>query len=383
MLVHFYVDKYEGSIPGAMDTWVFASDASGKTIAVKQVTASGFVDLPGSVTSGLITVTKLTIQHYINNGSQFYSASATSYQSIPVGTVSDDALPAQFSFPGVKGKTQITVSGYNDSPNPFYGLFFDDGFGGIFGPVQPTSAFPASIELHTDPSDIIISGYRDNIPVYNWFKNVKINDQVSANWQNFTPCKLIMTDKKLKLFQLTGCPTAAEFPIYTMPSNDLWAGSNSSKDSPTGPRAGYIEGLDHYYSHIVFDRPAGQSVDYFLAGPPPSGNITYPDYTFQKSGTTDDDLSFSLSVPYTYKRVHFYNQFTQQSLGWEVYALPDDKVVIPDLPQIILSKYPGLTADKLALGAIEAIQMLLGPEYVTWMLAQTYPANLEYRRFVF
>ncbi len=326
------------------------------------------------------------------DGSIWTSFSFTSYQEIPSGSTLHlkPSTSTSQQIPDVIGSAPFALQNYDDSSTPGNALVITDGTSGTYdvlvdsSNVYAGSTFSSQLRLRSDPSKILVTTYRHDIPVYQWLNAVKPGEAVAVSFDSFLPSQTIPVNKQIALASvktMAGSNFANGYDFCEYYSRLL---SNSSNLSAL-PKLGYLDGFEKYYvSAVLNPLDAKNNLYYSKAGTIPQ-SITLPDFTFAVTNDNLYDLSLTFSNDYSYKQATFIQSNTATQTTWTLNASNLEAFKAPSIPSEIKKLYPTLNADGLKLEFASYTHCLDGytyPEYVSDMLRNT-PRNVyEELRYV-
>ena len=321
--------------------WVYATDADGNILDVKKTvgreqlilssvrkvdefnlnTVSGVVDTNGT--------TYLHIQTYadVETGSTFDVRYGTG------GLVMTDP-----------GAVTFKINGYD---GPEHGILFTNrGFYLDYEEKIEGGSFNANIQMCRLPSDVLLTTYRDGIPVYAKVMGVKEGDFLELDMnKNFTPFehqrKLDFKGYSNNGWVLGGyLDDNRKFPGLQFHLIDSYRLSGT-KDETDQPVIGYIDGFDTYSMYVSNFQPSGY-VSYYKQGQIEDtfASFTMPTFTYRALNTDLRHFTFQFSEDFTYYSAYFNSESAIASMTWSIHAPKGKKVIIGKVPSQILAAYP-------------------------------------------
>jgi hypothetical protein len=236
--------------------------------------------------------------------------------------------------------------------------------------VYQGSTLTFDFPLQSVPSNVLGIGYRDGIPVHQWFTHVTPGDSVTASFSGFLPSKIIPINKKVANFGVVGLygDYINGGTGYSLSRFGHWYFSPSS-DTNQIPTPGYLDGFDNYWVYAHLNSPRccefSETTNFDSFGPVPA-SIDLPDYTYTLRSQSFRDFSFSFSNDYTYQTAFFSidgKRSSQSNIWWNVNAPAGDKLVQIQIPDDILSRYPDFKTDQLKLNMLSLVKELNGESY--------------------
>lgn len=355
------------------EVWAIASDEHGRVLDHKLVLADGVVEFRGSTPGKIIyTTLERTGWGYILN----------STQAIPVGTeitADTTTYPYAPSQP-MLGNANFTVHdisfnlpsndpGYILSAVEFGGSYWINTLFGLSSIAYQGSTLTFNFPLQIIPSNVLGIGYREGVPVYQWFNGVSEGDSIDTSFSGFQPCKTIPVNKMMSNFAVVGMyGNYINGGIgYSLSRYGHWLYSPSSDLTKT-PMLGYLDGFDNYWVTVnAYANPAASSenVTFDSFGPVPT-SINIPDYNYSLTSDGFLNFSFSFSNNYSYQKAFFTiegKRSSQSNTWWFVNAPAGDRLVEIQIPGDILAKHPDFTTDQLKLNSINLVDELGGDSY--------------------
>ena len=357
------------------DFWVFISDPTGKMLAVKQVRPH---DPPLEFygpSNGNITMTTFGYYQYNSSGMQYDRYYLASVQDIVPGSefILDTAYYSG-SYPDVIGKASIRLEDYNDANDPYFSLYFQDGYSptnfelDLNSMVYQGSTFSADFQLRKNPIDVLVVSYRNGMPVYQWLQNVRVGDVVTTSFLSFQESKTISLNKQVAYGYVGGLNgNQIEEGYYILSNLGNWLLSKSSDKSQI-PKLGYIDGFEKYLVE-VYQNPLGATetnVTYNKLGSLPQ-SIEMPEYSLSITNNNLLGFSFKFSNEYTYKSSLFQTDFNPNApttyVTWNFTASNKENFAVPSIPKEILQHYPTFSVSNLKFSWMNIYHELDGQSY--------------------
>jgi len=347
------------------DHWVYATDSKGyildvkKTVGQEQLILSSVrkVDkfnlniVSGSVgTNG--TTTYLNIQTYadVETGSTF---------DVRYGTGGLTMLDP--------GAVTFKINGYD---GPEHGIMFTNrGFYLDYEEKIEGGSFNANIQMCRLPSDVLLTTYRDGIPVYAKITGVKDGDFLELDMNNnFTPFE---HQRKLdfKGYSNDGWVLGAylddnrKFPALHFHLIDSYR-LRGTKDETDQPVIGYLNGFDTYLLYVSNFQPSGY-VSYWKQGQIEDtfASFTMPTFTYRTLNADLSHFTFQFSEDFTYYSAYFNSESAIASMTWSIHAPKGKKVIIGKVPSQILAAYPMIQPETFEYNNCSLTKVITGKSY--------------------
>ncbi|AYB32522.1 hypothetical protein [Chryseolinea soli] len=333
---------------GIWDSWIIVSDLNGELLDAKLYTAGQTVTF-----STAKAVDKMNVTFLGYDPNQEVSASFDTYTGIAKGTTLHFAAsPAE---PMTESKATFMIRNYTHT-----GLVFSNGSSNYIS----QSSFNG-VELDVDftffgsPSDILMSHYREGVPVYNMIKGVVDGDVFELDFAtDFVPVphqfQLDFDGKNMGWIMGTDATRKRYWEII---NTARLAGTGYSTDHPI---LGYIDGFDAYLMSVS-NSGANGSVYYSKQGTINS-SPAIPSFIFSLANGDMQALSFNFSEDYTYYRASWSDGL---HASWVIHA-PKGVAVqsLTALPAELAAKFPNLDLKKLSFKGISFTKVVEGKTYL-------------------
>ncbi|HEY5746529.1 MAG TPA: hypothetical protein VIU12_10660 [Chryseolinea sp.] len=343
------------------DSWIFATDQNGEVLDAKSYSKGQTITLSTNKTVDKVNIT------FFN--SLTGTTSFNTYAGYPTGA------SLRLSAPLPDGEPKSGAAAFNILNYDASGLLeFSNGYRTDAKGVIAGNAFKVNLSFYNTPSDMLITGYRADVPVYNWAKGLKDGDVVdrdfTADFEAF-PHQVKLDFEGSNTAYVYARSAGQATYLKLIDTNQLGIRRTDH------PVIGYIDGFDVYQTWVQNMKPGG-SVTYFKTGAP-TLSFTMPSFTFSLTSREIQNLSFDFSEDYTYYSSLWYYTGT----WWGITAPPGTTVTQFSIPTEIATKYPDIDASKFKFSGVHFTKVLDGGSYldaVQGSLAQP-PANQEYYIF--
>lgn len=338
------------------DAWIFISDKNGNPIDVRQATDSTLIKFIGAPQS-TITFSIFNRSTTTNgDGSKWTSFGFDSYQEIPIGSTIQlkRGVGNHLQIPDVIGAAPFTLQEYEDSDKPEDALVITDGISTPYSVldyssnVQTGTNFSSQLYLRKNPSTILVTTYRNDVPVYYWLNDVSPNETMLFDFDSFIPSKTISINKQVALGTVKTMKGADFATAYIF--SDLYS-RQVSKSSHLAqlPILGYLDGFEKYFVSVAQHQlNAADNLYYSKAGTIPL-SINLPDYSYSIISEELHNVSLNFSNDYSYKQANFLKANSESQVFWNLNASDKEDFKAPKIPVEIQKLYPTLNTDGIKL----------------------------------
>jgi len=206
------------------------------------------------------------------------------------------------------------------------------------------------------PSDILLYGWRSEVPVYYMAAGVKSNDIIERDYlTDFIPYP-----HQLQL-NFPGHNSAIIHGYNSNKTLDMILMDASWPSPGDHPVIGYLDGFDSY-DMVVNNVQENGSTTYHQKGAI-DFSFEMPTFTISLADNSLRNFSFNFSRDYTYRTAFWAHIAGLEYTWWTVYAPPGYAVKGLSIPSEILAKYPQLDMNNLTYGSLSFTQVVKGPSY--------------------
>lgn len=373
------------------DAWLFISDLDGKTIDVRQATDSTRIKFSGTP-HATVALTIFTRVATSNGAGLWNSFGFRTYQQIAAGSTLElkSGTSINSDQPDVIGNASFILHNYDDSDMPEEALVFTDGISIPYSVLDYSSFsyagtdFSSQLQVWEDPAQILVTTYRNDIPVHQWLNDVNPGEEIELSFDSFIPSKTITINKQASFAEvktMKGASFATGYIFCNLYSRQISKSSNFSEL----PKLGYLEGFDKYFVSVVLN-PFQERTNlyYSKAGTVPQA-IHLPEYTYSINNDNLYGLALNFSNDYTYKSVYFIKSGVESQVYWELLASESENFKAPSIPAEIKKTHPILNVDDLRLQFAAYSHELDGYTYSNYLrdvLASIRRVEFEELRYV-
>ena len=358
------------------DAWIFISDQNGNTIDVRQATDSTHIKFLGSPQSTL-TLSIFTRVAFPDgaDGSLWNSFGFNSYQGIAPGSTLDIKKGIAVNnepIPDPIGTASFTLEDYDDSNNPEESLVISDSISMPYTVLDYSSFtytgtnFSSQLFLRENPSRILVTTYRDNLPVHLWLNQVVPDEAVVVSFDSFVPSNTIAINKQVahgEVKIMKGESFATGYNFCNLYSRQI---SNSSNLDEL-PKLGYLEGFEKYFVHVVMNPFHDRTnIFYTKAGTIPT-SVDLPVYTYSVINDNLYGLSLQFSNTHDFKEAFFTSSNAETQVNWTLNASAEENFKAPSIPSEIETLYPMLSVEGLKLNFAAYTHRLDGYTYAQYV----------------
>lgn len=368
-------DSFSFDSPDHVERWLFISDQNGKLLdVIKPTEEIGVIEFEG-VADHVIMLTVLSVASFENGPTTRLQHHITSYIGIPVGSsfFSKEEESNQTPFPDPVGKAKLTLDNYHGSNDPWLSVGFSDGYDGSNSWLDydtrtyDGSTFMADMNLREDPIDIFITSYEETNPVYSWVRDVNVGDSVVVDFKTFSPMNPVTVNKPVTNAYIQGqLEPGTAGKGYFLSWSEYWRNSDHHSEDEI-ITLGYTDDFAYYEVFVesgqVLCCEPHERVNYHKIGTSVPQSIHLPDYTFTVANGNLFNLNYSFDRQYTHKNFFFSEEQENNSLWWFFIAPEGMEIVVPELPEEILSQYPFIDRENLPLKNAFFIEYLDGYSY--------------------
>jgi hypothetical protein len=341
------------------DRWIFASDENGEILDAQPYADGQTVTLTSEKHPDKINVTLFSYVVYETKNTQisFYTwgdvASGTTlhFKTIKVDNPSNPE----------SGEATIRVSNYTGTA--IVGI--SNGYGFSYGGSISNGNLEVDLSFYGVPSDILLYGWRSEVPVYYLATGVKSNDVIERDFMtDFTPYphqfQLNFPGQNSALIQ--GYDAKKSLNITLMDTS----APNNLSDHPV---IGYLDGFDSYDMTVTNVHENG-STTYHQKGAI-DFSFDMPTYTFSLSDNTLQNFSFNFSHDYTYHTALWSHVAGKEYTWWTVNAPSGYAVKGLSIPSEIMAKYPRLDMNNLDYASLNFTEVIKGRSYEEFLPGAT------------
>jgi hypothetical protein len=349
------------------DAWTFLTDDTGTTFDVQQLSNNGTTQLRASGNNSKFNLTILSVwkeefnnQTYyafffrtftdINRNHEFY---LHEYEQVaqrePVGlltlSISNFREPVKMNEAGIEFAA-FNASIAKTSANP------------------ATSSYTGEMLLYSSPLDVLISSYRDGVPVYQFLKNASANTTSQLNFAEFKVAETILEPKETVSCGILAYPDGEDKLGYPIASNLQFDITNSTKPFSVG----YPGIFSRYFTRILGDDESNFGNQLEKRGSPVA-SLEFPQLSYTVNNSDIGNFEMQISPNATHK--HGY--WIAKNTTWQVSSPGNNRSVIKTIPEPIRKKYKELDAlSDLSLFRIKVYQHV-GGNYYDWLDARFGP----------
>jgi len=360
--------EVDASYTDGIDNWIFISDMSGELLDVKPFSKGQTITLSSAKAVDKLNVTFFQVTD-LYGVKQLLFRSFTQIDRNTTLKLNLPDVPEQ-NTGGTIARMEIQIANYEDVTGT---LQFSGSHGSTYSDANGTRTF--KFLANQTPSDILISGYRSESPVYSWANGTKENVPVMQDFSQFTEYpKLIHLD-----FPGVNSGYIAAYNDALGDPYPLCDTRRLESDAPDHPVLGYMDGFKRY-DLFIKNVTASGTVQYSRSGSVVNANITMPTYTFAAKSKSLNNFSFDFSLDYTYFYAGWEYEMDDNKITWFVYSL-DDFAVASSFPPDIVAKYPQLDFSKLKYSSCNFFQRLdqvRYPDMVTGLVVPRKNFSFEY-----
>src|SRR5688572_3620924 len=352
------------------DHWVYATDAHGNILDVKKTVGREQLSLSSlrkvdkfnlNIISGSVGTNGMTYLHM------------QSYADVETGSTFD----VRYGTGGLTlrdpGSVAFKINGYE---GPEHGIMFTNrGYYLDYEEKIEGGSFNANIQMCQLPTDVLLTTYRDGVPVYAKFAGVKDGDFLELDMnQNFKPFE---HQRKLdfKGYSNSGWVLGAylddnrKFPGFHFNLIDSYR-LNGTKDETDQPVIGYIDGFDTYRMYVSNFQPSGY-VSYWKQGQIEDtfASFDMPTFTYRTLNTDLRHFAFQFSEEFTYYAAYFSSESAIATMDWAIHAPQGKKVKIGNIPNEILAAYPMIRPEAFEYSGCSLTKVITGDSYKESILA--------------
>jgi hypothetical protein len=331
--------KQDVSTPTAnTDDWIFVTDESGTLLDIKQFEAGQVITLTSNktTTSGKINV---TIFNYSNATSELMAFNSYLGISSNQSWTAYKKLAATTVFPPIVGTFTINVNNY---PSGFPYFYVTTNHVGLSGN-GPVSSSQYAL-LSSEPTKIMISSYRNNIPVYTNLI-VSVGNTYTLDFlTDFKPMEHVLSYDMADATFYSVDISAFDEPATLNSPQGYTIANYALTSNPTAPGnlvTGWPDGFNAYKTRVLIMYPNVFKLYYkFGAGAAATpfadnitSSVTNPDYR---------NFSFSSAGDYQMRTGIWTNKTGDPAIHWTFHSPPNGIQRFSDLPPELTAKYPVL-----------------------------------------
>ena len=197
------------------------------------------------------------------------------------------------------------------------------------------NTYKAVRNIYQDPTDVLITSYRDGERIYTWAQT-KPGEEVVLDLQNFNLYDHVLT-----------VPNPGSVLSSTTGKNNdgssFLLGNTSSSSFQDPPTIGYIDGFDYYFTRLSIWKNArnfchvkqGERVE----------SLDFPNYTGTITDNSITSFQYSESEPYSWG-VGYWN-LPDHDFTWTIHGNEKSQLKINFIPRVIANSIPDLTLSDL------------------------------------
>jgi len=355
------------------DNWIFVTDLSGDVLDTKSYATGQTVTFNSSNEADKINVT-IFQGHDSGNLKEL---SFRTYTNLDRGDSLTLRLTVTTPPASSPGEATIEITNYSDADNVPSSLVFSNTQG--WNNSATAGVLDAVVTLPQSPADVLVSGYRSGVPVYNWVTALVTDDVVARDYATFDAFP-----KQIKL-DYPGVTSGSMVGYYAGSTTPYFFSNSTQLDLTTfktdAPTLGYLEGFDHYQTYVFNQNDAG-TVSYYKTGSV-NTSIAIPAFTFSLTNGDIKNFAFNFSEEYTYFDAQWQYQEDVNWVHWNIESEPGQFSGVTSIPTEIRSLYPQLDFSKLEYFGCTLTKFLDGRNYfdaVPRTSNQT-PDHVEYYTF--
>lgn len=193
------------------------------------------------------------------------------------------------------------------------------------------NTYKAVRNIYQDPTDVLITSYRDGERVYTWAQ-AKPGEELVLDLQNFSLYEHVLTVPN------PGSILSSTIGMNNDGSRFLLANisSHSFQDPPT---IGYVDGFDYYITRLCIWKNArnysheklGERVE----------SLDFPNYTGTVTDNSIRSFQYSESEPYSWGVGYWY--LTDHDFAWTIHGNESSQLKINFIPREVAKNIPNLT----------------------------------------
>ncbi|SHH64107.1 hypothetical protein SAMN04488109_4776 [Chryseolinea serpens] len=347
------------------DDWVYATDNSGAVLDVKPYADGQTVTL-----TSVSRPDKINVTFFYAPGDPSERPFFSTWAAIDRGTT--------LHFETEKTETlqesdaTLKISNYPWPITQWMGI--SNGHGVVASTSSSQSGvLKVDFSFYDAPSDLLLYGYRGEVPVYNWANSVNAGDVVARDFESdFVPFPhtFQLNFEGSNKAEVTG--VNSKKTRITLLSTWLW-------NLSTHPVIGYLDGFDSYELLVMNLNTNGATVYKKNGTIDPSFKI--PAFTFSLTNRSVQDFAFNFSEPYTYHQITWAVPAGTEGAWWRLNVPSGQRVGGLVIPAEIAAKYSHLNVDKLQYSYMQFYQFVSGrsyPEGMPGMAVTDAETALEY-----
>ena len=328
------------------EAWVYATDETGEVLDVDRYYTGQTTTL-----SSVKQVDKVNLTFFQRYERTHFTRIHT-YAAVPKGTMLRFVGDSEAD---TDSHASIVLSNFKDDPGGYLNLS-----NGYPDWTKVGDDWHANFSFYHDIPDLLLTCYRDGVPVYNWIKGLHNGDEVKRDFlTDFYPFP-----HQLNL-DFEGANSGNVFGYYTGkrsgPGGFLLVDNILEPTYTPTPVLGYIEGFDSYNTTVTNLKDNG-TVTYHKNGSLVV-NLTIPTFTFSLIKNDKDGLDFNFSEDYDFLTSTWSYKVGLERANCEITVQKGAVVKGPVIPKEIQTFYPDLPLNNLSPSSIELFQNIQGYTY--------------------
>lgn len=338
------------------DNWVFATAPDGELLGVAPYTPEVVVYFTSKRKLETINITFFKYWGSLVGATNEKYTSFTTYADIPVGT--GLTLKASPRIPGGVADANFTLANFNDAA-----IQFSNGYPYGASGTEFNGVFSTKISFRGGaPSDFLISGYRSQVPVYNWARGVRAGDEIYRNFAtDFTPFPHQLTlNFEGKNDALIKGVDKDNNKVITLLDTDVLSGNGGQPGDH--PVIGYLDDFDSYETTVTNTKANGLVIYNRVGTFNPSFSI--PTFTFSINKSDLQDYSFNFSENYSYYNAIWEYDEAPEYTWWSINAPSGTTVKGLTVPDEIAVRYPKIKMSNFKYSLVRFTKAVSGRPYL-------------------
>jgi len=329
------------------EAWVYATDETGEVLDVGRYYTGQTTKL-----SSIKPVDKVNLTFFQRYEKTHFTRIHT-YAAVPKGSMlrfvgssegGDTDASASIVLSNVKDDPGATLNMSNAYPD--WTKVGDD--------------WHANFSFYHDIPDLLVIAYRDDVPVYNWIKDLHNGDEVTRDFlADFHPFPHLLN------LDFEGANRGNIYGYYSGkrsgPGGVMLVDDILNTTYTPTPVLGYVEGFDSY-STTIYNQKENGTVTYYKNGSPVT-KLTIPTFTFSLIKKDKDGLDFNFSEDYHFLTSTWAYTVGLERANCEITAPKGAVVKGPVIPKEIQTFYADLPLNNLSPAGIELFQNIQGYTY--------------------
>jgi hypothetical protein len=315
--------------------WIFATNEKGELLDIVRadLTNRTVRQFKTNKRYSSVDLSFVSIHRDLQTGTVY--GYGTTYRNIPTTITVNAGSPPVTNTTGqtvLIGTAKITVNNYTGSRADVI-VSTKRGIVSWDDVIVSGQQIVVSNDVFNNSHYVIISSWRDGIPVYYRQPLEAGNTTVEVDFNSFIPMENVLALSQSQTFDIAGLDASGS----RMPVSFLWKHSN---DGSAPVNIGTIPGFTRYLSSL---RKPGQT--YLRLGAAITASVNpeqkFIDYTLDVTDSNIKSFSLNFSSDYDYKVAYPFSEIGSVSLSWGVYASANDEArMLFDIPNEIISANP-------------------------------------------